>query len=194
MPRTRCLLMLLTLAFAQPALAAAPAEGGGSSPFAGTMYQAIAAAIVFIVVFAVLKLTAWNKILEGIQSRENKIKHDLEHAEQSANQAADTLREYQAKLAAAQEEARKIIDQSRADAQKVAANIERDAQAHITSMRQRAESDIAAAKDAAVNEIYAQAATLATEVAGRILKRQINAEDQRQLIDESLNELRSARN
>lgn len=193
MPRQLAIMFALTFTLAQPALAAAPAEGG-ASPFAGTIYQAVAAAIVFIVVFAVLKLTAWNKMLEGIQARENKIKHDLEHAEQSALQAANTLREYQAKLAAAQEEARKIIDQSRTDAQKVAAGIERDAQMQITAMRQRAESDINAAKDAAVNDMYAQAATLATEVAGRILKRQINAEDQRQLIDESLNELRSGRN
>ena len=56
-------------------------------------------------------------------------------------------------------------------------------------MRQRAQADILAAKTAAVNDIYAQTAQLATQVAGRILRREINVQDQQALVEQSLREL-----
>ena len=159
------------------------------TPFAGTIYQAVAAAVVFIVVLIVLKKTAWGKILQGLQDRETRIKNDLEGAERSAKEAQKTLNEYQQQLAAANDEVRQVIDQGRADAQKIAAQIKQQAQDEIGQMRNRAESEIAAAKEQALNEIYAETATLATEVAGRILKRQISVEDQQQLVQDALAEL-----
>ena len=57
------------------------------------------------------------------------------------------------------------------------------------------EADIAAAKELALNEIYAETALLATDVAGRILKRQISETDQQQLVNEAISELgRAGRN
>ena len=43
-----------------------------------------------------------------------------------------------------------------------------------------------AAREQALAEIYARTASLATDVAGRILKRQISADDQDQLVNEAL--------
>ncbi len=43
-----------------------------------------------------------------------------------------------------------------------------------------------------MTEIYAQAATLATDVAGRILKRELTARDQQRLVEESLAEFAKA--
>ena len=171
---------------AGPTLAA---DEGGANPFAGTVYQSIAAIIVFLLLVAVLKKFAWGGILQGLQDRENKIKQDLQQAEIAANQAQATLSEYQAKLAAAQEDARRIIDQSRADAQKIAGQIKDQAQNEIDQLRQRAHNDIRIAKEQAVGDVYAQAADLATRVAERILKHEIKAEDHHQLIQDSIAEL-----
>ena len=82
----RILPPLLLLTLASPAFAA-----GGSNPFAGTIYQAIAAAIVFLALFFVLKTKAWGPILKGLQDRETKISNDLAEAERSAKMAQDTL-------------------------------------------------------------------------------------------------------
>ena len=46
-----------------------------------------------------------------------------------------------------------------------------------------------AARQAAVNEIHAEASNLAAAIAGKILKREINAGDQQRLVEESLQEL-----
>jgi F0F1-type ATP synthase membrane subunit b/b' len=54
--------------------------------------------------------------------------------------------------------------------------------------------EIDQAKRAAVSELYADATNLATMVAGKILKREINAQDQQRLVEESLGQLQSLRN
>ena len=167
------------------------AHGGGHaeeavSPFAGTIVQSLAAIIVFVILLVILKKKAWGPILKGLQDRENKIKNDLHHAEDAAKQATAKLAEYEAKLAAAQAEALKIIDQGRADAQRVAAQLREQSAAELTAQKQRAEADIRAAKEQALSEIYNTTATLATDVAGKILQRQINEQDQERLVHESL--------
>ncbi len=169
------------------------AAEGGANPFAGRIYQAIAAATVFLVIFFVLKKKAWGPILTGLQARENKIKGDLESAEKANEEAASTLNAYREQLSQAQAEARRIIDQGRLDASKIAAQLKADAESEIRGIKERAERDIKAAKEQALTEIYSQTATLATTVASRILRREIKPADQEQLVQESLAELGKTR-
>ncbi len=182
----------LSLALASTAQAAG---GAGANPFFGSLYQAAAAAIVFLTLFFILKAKAWGPILQGLQDREKKISDDLASAERSAQQAQDTLRQYQSKLAEAQEESRRLIEQARAEAQTLAAQLREQTHAEIDALRARAQADVAAAKDQAVAEMYALAGELATSVAGRILRREVRASDHQALIDDSLREMgRSLRN
>ncbi|MDP6153332.1 MAG: F0F1 ATP synthase subunit B [Phycisphaeraceae bacterium] len=170
--------------------AVALAADDGNNLFAGTLLQSLAAIIAFVILLVVLRKFAWGPILSGLQDREAKIKGDLEEAEKAANEANATLTEYKAKLADAQEQARAMIDQSRGDAQRVAAEIKDDTQNEINQMKERAQQDIGAAKEQALGEIYQQTAALATDVAGRILQRQIDETDQQRLVDESLGQLK----
>lgn len=170
--------------------AVAMAADDGNNLFAGTLLQSLAAIIAFVILLVVLRKFAWGPILSGLQDREAKIKGDLEEAEKAANEANATLTEYKAKLADAQEQARAMIDQSRDDAQRVAAEIKDDTQNEINQMKERAQQDIGAAKEQALGEIYQQTAALATDVAGRILQRQIDETDQQRLVDESLGQLK----
>jgi F-type H+-transporting ATPase subunit b len=172
-----------------PVALAQEGHGGGASPFAGTIYQSVAAVAVFLLLLLILAKYAWGPILAGLQARENKIRNDLEEAEASARQAAQTLRQHEEKLAAAQAEALKIIEQGRADALKVGAQLRADAQAEMDQIRRRAEADIRSAKQQAINELYSETATLSTQIAEKILRRQMNPEDHGALIQQALAEL-----
>lgn len=187
MQKMVCFIPVITLCTTLPALAA-----GGTNPFEGRIYQAIAAAIVFIVVLLTLKKAAWPKILQGLQDRENKIRQDLEQAEKAAQQSQETLKQYQAQLAEARAEARQIIEQSRVDALKVGQQIKDEAQREMIQIRQRAETEIRTAKEQAITEIYAEAATLSTQIAGRILQREISPDDHAQLVQDTLGQLTEA--
>jgi F0F1-type ATP synthase membrane subunit b/b' len=61
-------------------------------------------------------------------------------------------------------------------------------------MRERAMKDIDSAKRAAVAEIYNEAGRVAAAMASKILRRNVTAEDNQRLIDESIQQLQSARN
>ena len=64
----------------------------------------------------------------------------------------------------------------------------------LNAMRERAVKEIQQAKQAAVAELYTDATNLATMVAGKILKREINSQDQQRLVEESLGQLQGLRN
>ncbi len=147
---------------------------------------------VFVLFFVLLSIFVWPKILASLQAREDKVRGDLQHAEDAAKAASGTLAEYKQQLAEAQKQAQQIVDESRVAAQQVAGQLKDQAQADLTKMRERVEADINAAKERAVSEIYEQTATLATEVAGKILRREINAGDQESLVRESIARLNEA--
>ncbi|MFG0326758.1 MAG: F0F1 ATP synthase subunit B [Phycisphaerales bacterium JB037] len=179
-----------------PTLAAA-AEEGGANPIpsgAQAMAPAIAALVVFAVVFTVLATAVWPKILKGLNERADKIREEIASAEAARKQAKDALDEYEANLAEARAEAKSMLEQTKADQAKLAQELKAKAEAEAAQLRERAMRDIESAKRSAINELYADAANLATLVAGKILAREISADDQTKLVEESLAELQGSRN
>lgn len=160
-----------------------------ASPFAGTIYQGIAAIVVFLAVFFVLKNKAWGPILKGLTDRENKIRQDLLDAEAARHQAEARLKDYDAKLATAESQVRELLNKATADAEKVATSIRMQAQQESEEAKERAMRDIENARKDALRDVYEQTATLATNVAEKILRRTLNADDQRDLVNASLDQL-----
>ncbi|MEQ9455349.1 MAG: F0F1 ATP synthase subunit B [Phycisphaeraceae bacterium] len=145
--------------------------------------------VVFLLLASILYKFVWPNVLNGLRAREIKMRDDLLKAENAAKEAAQRTEELRTRLAEANREAQKIIDQSRVEAQRAVAEIKASADAEITQAKTRAEADIQAARQQAVAEIYEKTAVLATQVASKILQREISPDDQRQLIDESLSQL-----
>lgn len=80
---------------------------------------------------------------------------------------------------------------ARAEAERQAEDLRSRAAKELEDMKNRATQELEGAKRAALSEIHAMAAGLATTVAGKILKREIQAGDQKRLVEESLSELSS---
>jgi F-type H+-transporting ATPase subunit b len=161
------------------------------TPFAGTIAQSIAAIIVFLVVFFVLKQKAWGPILKGLSDREEKIRRDIEEAEAARARAEATQKEYQAQLATAEQKVRELLAKATADAEQVAATIRTQAQKDAQETKENALRDIDSARRSAVREVHEQAAVLATNVASKILRRNLNPDDQRDLVASSLEQLQT---
>jgi F-type H+-transporting ATPase subunit b len=152
------------------------------------------AILVFLTAFTILALKVWPVITKGLQDREDKIRDEIEGAEMARKQAKDALEQYQQSLAQARAEAQKEIDKARAQAQIISAELKAKADIELSAMREKAMRDIDNAKKAAVAEIYAQSSQLATTMAGKILRRDINAGDTQRLLDESVAQLAGSRN
>jgi F-type H+-transporting ATPase subunit b len=149
----------------------------------------VTALIVFLIAFAVLALKVWPTITKALDEREQKIRGEIEAAEQAREQAKAALAEYQQSLANVREEAGQMIAKARADAKAVADELRSRNEAELSDMKSRAQREIEVAKESALRELHAEAATLATAIAGKILQREINEHDQQRLISESIQQL-----
>lgn len=181
------------LVFIAPAaMAAAKAADGAEKAepnlFAGSIFQSLAAVVAFILLLLILRKYAWGQILTGLQDRENKIKDDLQHAHDQRKQAEAVLADYEAQLRGIQAEAQAKIDEARKAGEAVKNKLVADAEAHAVRLRERAEKEIIAAKETAIAEVYEKSAVLSTEIASKILGREINADDQQGLVSDSLRE------
>jgi F-type H+-transporting ATPase subunit b len=156
-----------------------------------TWYSALWVLIIFIVLLAVLYPTAWKNVLAGLKAREDRIRKDIADAEAARARAEATLKEYNAQLATAENRVRDMLAKATADGEAIAANIRTRAQQEAEETKERAMRDIDAARVQAVNQIHEQAAVLATSVAEKILRRNLNPDDQRDLVTQSLDQLQT---
>ncbi len=188
---------LMTVAFALFAIAPAlAAETAGSqeqpdllSPDLGSAVWSI---VLFLLLLIVLGKFVWPPILKGLQDREAKIRSDIEDAEAANREAQVKFEAYEKKLAEAHADVREMLEQARADADDARAKMLSGAEQEVANLRQRATDEIRSAKQQAVQDLYAQAAELATAVAGKMLQRQVDGRDAQKLIDQSLDEMNKA--
>lgn len=182
------------LVAAGPALAAETDPLKTATSIPEQLIVSLTTLVTFIVLLWLLSKTAWGPIVRGLKAREDRIASDLKAAEENRLKSEALLREYDAKIAAAEAEIRKMMTQATADADKIRVTLQARAQQEIEEMREKASREIEAEKNRALAELQEQAAELATLVAEKILQRQITAEDQRELVRRSLEQLAQSRN
>ena len=158
---------------------------------AATWWSALWVVIIFVALVAILYPTAWKNVLAGLKAREERIRKDIADAEQARAKAEATLKEYNLQLATAEAKVTELIAKGIADAEKLATSIKMSAQKEAEDAKGRATRDIEAAKNQALTEIYEQTASLATSVAEKILRRNLNAADQQDLVRSSLEQMQT---
>ncbi|MDP9122937.1 MAG: F0F1 ATP synthase subunit B [Acidobacteriota bacterium] len=189
----RVLAALWVLGTVVPTLPARAAEeSGGGNIFAGDVGNALWSLVIFVLLLVVLGKFAWGPILTALKSREDFIRESLERARSERDLAGARLKEYEEKLAAARTEATAIVEQARHDAEAVRRKIEEDAKHEGDRMIERAKREIGMATEAATHELYGLAGRLATDIAARILGREVGPQDHERLIADSIKEIGSA--
>ncbi len=184
----KTLITLATLVLA-PTVALASDAGGASNPFAGDIGSALWTLIIFGCVVVVLGKFAWGPILSALQKREEFIRDSLAQAKKDREDAAQQMKEYSDKLMAARAEATAIVDEGRRDAEALKHKIEDDAKSEAQASLERAKREIELAKDTAVKELFGLGARLATDVASKIIRKELNATEHERLVEESIAEL-----
>jgi len=197
MQRALTILISLTLlavpVFAAPAEHAAEGGEGEYNIFAGDVGNMIWTLVIFLLVVFVLGKFAWGPILNTLQARESFIHEALSTAKRDRDAAEARLKEYEERLAQARGEATAIVDEGRRDAAVVKQRIEEDARGEADKMIERAKREIQIATETATKELYLLSARLATDMAGKVVGRELTPQDHERLIAESLDGL-NARN
>jgi F-type H+-transporting ATPase subunit b len=144
--------------------------------------------IVFLLLVAVLWKFAWGPISHGLEKREHHIADQIAAAERANVDAKQMLADYERKLASAQDEVRAIIDEARRDAAVTQQEILAQARADATAEMDRAKREVQTAKDQALRELAETSANLAVELAGKIIRTQLDASKHAQLVSEALSQ------
>jgi F-type H+-transporting ATPase subunit b len=164
---------------------------GGVNPLAPERLKADAAlwtAVVFLVLLAVLTKFAWRPLLSGLEKRERRVAEQIAQAEDANRQSQQLLAQHAEKLAAAEAEVRAMLEQARHEAAQSAQRLLDQAKAEALTERQRALRQINAATASALKELAERSATLAVELAGKILHAKLEPRDHARLIEEAVNQ------
>jgi F-type H+-transporting ATPase subunit b len=183
---------LALMAAAVPAMAAEAAEGHAEEApnlFSGDLGNVVWTVLIFVLVLVVLGKFAWGPLLKALQGRESYIHDALASAKRDRDAAEARLREYEERLASARAEATAIVDEGRRDAEVVKRRIEEAAKVEADKMIDRARREIHLATVTATRELYDLSAKLATDLAARVLGREMTAKDQERLISEAIDSI-----
>ncbi len=164
------------------------AASGEANPLVFKSDLAIWTGVVFAVLLLVLWKFAWKPIAEGLDKREQQIAQQIAEAERSNQDARQILADYQQKLAASQGEVRGILDQARREAEKLSREMLAKAKDEGRAEQARALQQIEAATAGALQELAQRSATLAVELAGKIVGSQLTAKNHAQLIQDAVAE------
>ncbi len=168
----------------------ASAEDGGGLPYPGDLGQAIAAVAIFAVLLLLLGRYAWKPILRQLQQREKMVADAIARAEKREKKSQELLAHYQARLDAAESEARKLMESSKAEAESARTEILDTARDQAEQIIRDARESLDEAKKKALEDLYDSTAELAADVAGRIIRRELSPEEHRRLVEQSLDEIR----
>jgi F-type H+-transporting ATPase subunit b len=148
-----------------------------------------------IITFAVLVLllwkTAWRPIVDALDARAEKVRGDIENAEKAREEAEKVLATHRQEMAKARDAAADIISKGREEAEKIKAEIVEKANKDASTIVERSRKEIELAKDSALAEIKNEVVLLSTEIASKIISKNINPDDQKALVQEALNKMRT---
>ncbi len=153
--------------------------------------KAIWSAVVFLLLFGGLYVTAWKPITLALEQREQSIAAKISDAKRSADEAMAKLKEYDSKMLLAHTQAAEIMTQARKDAESAGQRIVSEAQAEASRQRDRALADIESAKQGALSDIAGKSTDIAFSLARRVVGRELRPDDHTQLIAESLRKMPS---
>jgi F-type H+-transporting ATPase subunit b len=143
---------------------------------------------IFVVVFGILAKYGLGPLAKALDDREQGVVDNIASAQRINEEAKDLLRKYEDKLESSKEEVRQIIETARKDAHRVADGIVEKAREAALQERERAMKEIDSATTSALQSIAERSATLATSLAGKMIRAEVRPEQHRDLIQVALEE------
>lgn len=166
-------------------------EGGGSG--VGLVLPATAELIWGLIGFTVLMAfvfwKVWPAVNDMLEQRQRAIQGKLEEAEQIRHEAEELRRQYQEQLRAARDRANELIEEARHDAERVREQKVREAEEEAQAIRQRAREDAEAERARVVQQLRGQVGALSVDLASKIVRRELDANQHRTLVDDYIDQL-----
>ena len=146
-------------------------------------------AVAFVIFVAFIWWKALKPVLNSLDQRGERIRKELEEAQNLRDEAQHTLAEYRRKQRDAAEEAEALIEHAKAEAARLRQQAEKDLEASLARREQAAMEKIAQAEARALAEVRNRAVDVAIAATGRLLTEQLDKEKSGALVDQSIEDL-----
>ena len=145
--------------------------------------------IAIFVLFLILSYFLFNPARKLLQDRQNKIRNELDDAQNNMEQAARLKEEYEAKIRDIDKEAEEILSDARRRALENENEIIANAREEASRIMERARSEARLEKQKMADEVKREMIGVATMMAGKAVAASMNVNIQDSLVDETLKEI-----
>jgi F-type H+-transporting ATPase subunit b len=159
------------------------------NPILPAANELIWGAVAFFVLLFLMYRTVWPQVNKAYQDRRANIEGKLEQAEKERAEAEKLLERYKERLAAAEDETQRILEEARANAERVRKDLLAKAEADGERQLERARQAIRSERDQAIRQLRGEVGTLAVELATRVVGESLDRERQLRLVDRYIDQL-----
>ena len=162
----------------------------GSGEFLNiNFYTALFTLINTLVLFFVLTKLLFKPVMKLIADRQKEIDDLYDNAGRDRQEAQQLRQEYTQKLADAQQTGERLVKEAVVRGQAREEQILQQAHSEADAILAKAEADIAREKKKAVNDAKDEIAGLAMDIAGKVVGRSLDKDDQAALVDQFIAQL-----
>lgn len=147
--------------------------------------------VVFVLVALLLRKYAWGPIMEALATREERIDESINRAERALAEAKQISEDNERARREAEVEAQRVTREAREAADALRSEEIEKTREQIRQMQEAARSEIEREKEGALNELRAEVANLAIQAAEKLLSENLDAEKNRKIVNDFLDDLSS---
>lgn len=138
--------------------------------------------ISFLILFLLLKKFLYRPVIKMLEDRAEKIKTSLEVADKIKQEAEQTTAANESLMLKAREESQALISESREQAKKIKESELEKSKLQIEIERKRALDEIRSEEDKIINNIRSEFSGLAISAAEKIIEREVNENNHKEII------------
>ena len=165
------------------------AAEGPNNPILPATNELIWGTLAFLVLVVLMTKKGYPAVKAAMDDRTEHIRSSIDEADRTRTEAQTVLVDYQRQVADAKGEAARIIEEARQTADSLKRDLTARAEAEATELRQRNAAQIAAERDRVMAELQGQVATLAIELAEKVVGGSLDQQRSMQLIEAYINDV-----
>lgn len=137
-----------------------------------------------LILFMLFKKFLFQRVMAVLDARQQEIDGIYDAAGKDRDDAAQMKEEYTRRMSSAREEADRLVKNAVETAGRRGEAIVQEARDEATHLKQKAESDIEQERRKAYSELVGEISGMAVDIAGKMVEREINEADHRELVEE----------
>jgi F-type H+-transporting ATPase subunit b len=142
--------------------------------------------VIFLIVFGVLAKAAFPKILGAVEARERHLAELAEAAERDRAEAASLVEEHRLLVEETRGKVQEMMGEARSTAEKMRSELMEQARREHDELLARGRAEVANERAGMLEQVRRDAAELAMRAAEKLVRRSLDGDDNRRLVQEYL--------